>query len=214
MIIFKSSINPHLGLSKSPSMMVPTSNTFDTSEMNERVGLLKRSISISGGEGDTEDGTHLKEISEKITSVLTSSKSENGFTGSKVTIPKLDDDETFSKFFTKLQTSVLQEKEKLDVSDLDYIERSSERLASHKKMVQGPKRRQAAKNPLKALAARQDLQSEYTEIKTGVAEKELKRIKIEQSMCIEYFFMAIFNLCLIFLQLLNPKILPLKLLLA
>lgn len=166
-------------------MMVQASSTFDTSEMNERVGLLKRSISISGGEGDIEDGTHLKEISEKTTSVLTSSKSENGFTGSKVTIPKLDDDETFSKFFTKLQTSVLQEKEKLDVSDLDYIERSSERLASHKKMVQGPKRRQAAKNPLKALAARQDLQSEYTEIKTGVAEKELKRIKIEQSMCIE-----------------------------
>lgn len=41
-----------------------------------------------------------------------------------------------------------------------------------------------AKNPLKSLAARQDmLQEEYTEVKTGVAEKELRRMKVEQRKC-------------------------------
>lgn len=53
---------------------------------------------------------------------------------------------------------------------------------SNKKTVQGPQgRRPAARNPLKALAARNDIQSEYTEIKTGIAEKEMKRIKLESS---------------------------------
>lgn len=36
---------------------------------------------------------------------------------------------------------------------------------------------------MKALAAREDLQSEYTEIKTGVADRELKRLKLESSKC-------------------------------
>lgn len=147
------------------------------SETNGRAGLLKRSISVPGaGEGDTSESENLKNMA----SGNGSAKSNNGFNGSKVLIPKLDDDETFSKFFTK---TVINEKN-VEVDDLDVVERSTERLlAGHKKVVQGPKRRQAARNPLKALAARKDLQSEYTEIKSGIAEKELKRIKFEQSEC-------------------------------
>ena len=41
------------------------------------------------------------------------------------------------------------------------------------------RRRVTVRNPLKSLAARLDLQ-EYTEVKTGVAQKELKRIKLEK----------------------------------
>lgn len=52
---------------------------------------------------------------------------------------------------------------------------------SQKRTVQGPKNRRSARNPLKTLAARDDLQSEYTEIKTGIADKELRRIKLESS---------------------------------
>uniref|UniRef100_A0A336LRA2 CSON001765 protein n=1 Tax=Culicoides sonorensis TaxID=179676 RepID=A0A336LRA2_CULSO len=169
-----SSLSQHFGgLAKSSSMMVPTLISASQTHSNiasvlsgdsnnglsqkERAGLLKRSISVPG---DGEDQENLKNIA-----------------GSKVSIPKLDDDETFSKFFTK---TVIQEN-KIEVEDLDVIERSTERLlAGHKKVVQGPKRRQAAKNPLKALAARTDLQSEYTEIKSGIADKEMKRIKFEQ----------------------------------
>lgn len=184
---FKSSTVSQLGLAKSPSMMVPTlisssmthSNIAsalggDSDFSNGRASLLKRSISVPGaGDADGSDSENLKNIA----SGNGSASVKNEFNGSKVSIPKLDDDETFSKFFTK---TVIQEK--IEVDDLDVVERSTERLlAGHKKAVQGPKRRQAARNPLKALAARKDLQSEYTEIKSGIAEKELKRIKFEQS---------------------------------
>lgn len=48
-----------------------------------------------------------------------------------------------------------------------------------KRTVKAQRRRATLKNPVKALAARCDLQ-EYTEVKTGVAEKELKRMKVEK----------------------------------
>jgi supervillin len=38
----------------------------------------------------------------------------------------------------------------------------------------------SSRNPIKALAARTDLQDEYIELRTGVAEKELKRLKVEK----------------------------------
>lgn len=48
-----------------------------------------------------------------------------------------------------------------------------------KRNVKIQRRRTTLKNPLKTLAARNDLQ-EYTETKTGIAEKELKRLKVEK----------------------------------
>ena len=45
-----------------------------------------------------------------------------------------------------------------------------------------PQRKQAgSRNPLRKLQARDDIQLEYTEVRTDVAEKELRRIKREQS---------------------------------
>ena len=38
----------------------------------------------------------------------------------------------------------------------------------------------ASRNPLKSLAKRQDLQDEYKEVNTGVAQKEMKRVKREE----------------------------------
>lgn len=49
----------------------------------------------------------------------------------------------------------------------------------NKRTVQGPKGRRAARNPLKSLAARSDICTEYTEVKTGIAEREMRRIKLE-----------------------------------
>lgn len=59
---------------------------------------------------------------------------------------------------------------------------------SQKRAIQGPKNRRPARNPLKTLAARGDLKSEYTEIKTGVAERELKRLNLESSKCFNCFY--------------------------
>ena len=46
-----------------------------------------------------------------------------------------------------------------------------------------PQRRNkaASRNPLKTLAQREDLSNTYTEVKTNIAEKEMTRIKKEQS---------------------------------
>jgi len=38
----------------------------------------------------------------------------------------------------------------------------------------------SSRNPLKALAARTDLQDEYIEVRSGIAEKELKRLNVEK----------------------------------
>lgn len=97
--------------------------------------------------------------------------------GSKVAVPRLDDDDSFSRFFTSLHNSVIDEG--VEIGDFDDIKSTAVRL-THKRVVQKPKGRRAAKNPLRTLAARSDIQNEYTEIKTGVAEKELKRLKLEQ----------------------------------
>lgn len=170
-------------------MMVPTLISAVTpttsppligSGRTERVGMLKRSLSVPGeGDGDNDasgNGGDLKSRAESNEN----KKPENGFTGSKVAIPRFDDDETFSRFFSsRIQKTVIEEK--VEVGAFDDIKVATEKLASHKKAIQGPKGRRAARNPLKTLAQRQDLQSEYTEIRTGLAEKEMKRIKLEQS---------------------------------
>jgi supervillin len=183
MIKFKSANVPQLGLSKSPSMMVTPTLQSTIAQREDRLGLLKRSTSVPGEDEDAENRNNL--LHTKSTANmgfhLRHGDDEEKYTGSKVTIPKLDDDETFMKFFSKLQRTVIDEEERvLEISDFDQIVVSSERL-TQKKSVQGPKGRRAAKNPLKALAARNDLQNEYIEIKTGVAEKELKRMKLEAS---------------------------------
>lgn len=41
-------------------------------------------------------------------------------------------------------------------------------------------RRVASRNPIKALSARKDLRNEYVELRTGVAEREMKRLRAEK----------------------------------
>jgi len=49
-----------------------------------------------------------------------------------------------------------------------------------KRTVRLQRKAMSSRNPLKALAARTDLQDEYIEVRSGVAEKELKRLKVEK----------------------------------
>lgn len=147
-------------ISKSPSMMItPLAD-------KNRTGLLKRSISTSKDEKTNEKSA---------------AQNGCGHIGEKVSVPRLDDDETFQKFFITA-VSTAAGPDETDFVNFDDISKT-ERLPIQRKLVSGPKRRQrnAAKrhNPLKVLAARQDVQNEYTEIKTGIAEKELKRITLE-----------------------------------
>lgn len=190
MITFKSLNVPALGLAKSPSMMMTSSHI----RHEVRTSALTRSNSVPVE--DDENSLHALSQNGGATngdykqqqqhSGITNGKTGNGDdlnnnnNRSKVLIPKLYDDESFTNFFTKIQKTVINESsEKVEIADFDDIKVSTEKLIQQRKCVQGPRGRRAAKNPLKSLAAREDLQNEYTEIKTGIAEKEMKRIKFE-----------------------------------
>uniref|UniRef100_A0A182Q3I3 HP domain-containing protein n=1 Tax=Anopheles farauti TaxID=69004 RepID=A0A182Q3I3_9DIPT len=231
MNVFRSVNPPQLGLAKSPSMMVssvvtsstvygqqqqqpqppvaaaqpafgnapapqfssPTPALFQqqqSQQQQHRVveSLMKRSISVPGvPTGGPSFAGDLK---------------SHATVGSKVSIPKLDD-ENFGSFFGKVtapssshgisttgfSSSVItavtsssiasSSAEAVTIGDLDTLKTTGEKL-SHKKVVQGPRgRRATSRNPLKTLAARDDLQTEYTEIKTGIADKEMRRLKLE-----------------------------------
>lgn len=171
MKVLRSANPPQLGLAKSPSMMV-TSMTGTSKNTEQRGGLFKRSISVNSDTNANGDGS-LKE-NEVVNKNQFHDSKDSRYSGSIVTVPKLDD-ETFLKFFSDIHEAVIDEN--VEISDFDNI-KVTERL-SRKKVVQGPKGRRPARNPLKTLAARNDIQNEYTEIKSGVAEKELIRIKLE-----------------------------------
>ncbi|XP_053687080.1 serine-rich adhesin for platelets [Sabethes cyaneus] len=225
MSVFRSVNPPQLGLAKSPSMMVSSVSTSSmlygpsaipngpsppatgpvaalaavgqqlSSQLSQqRTGgmgvdsLMKRSISVPG-------------VPSCATGVAGGDLKSHAAGGSKVSIPKLDD-ESFGNFFTKVEktvsaTSTISSRSsfatintnsshssssgaEVVIGDFDTLKVDSQQRLTQKKVVQGPKRRGAmSKNPLKKLAARDDLQTEYTEIKTGIADKELKRLKLE-----------------------------------
>lgn len=101
-------------------------------------------------------------------------------TPKKVSVPN-PDDITFKNFFKSFeQLNNNNNVETVDVSqeDFDSVERQS--LLVIRKNVQVQKRRGATRNPIKALATRTDITNEYTEVITGVAEREKKRLNIEK----------------------------------
>lgn len=115
LITLKSINQPLLGLAKSPSMVVPT-----TLSMSNKPSLLTRSISVPGEDeenyyndcrrGDVKNG----EVSNGT----------NGSNGSKVSVPSVDEDEVFNKFFVSIKKTVIEEN--VEISDFDAV-KSSER---------------------------------------------------------------------------------------
>ncbi|XP_053980331.1 supervillin-like [Hylaeus volcanicus] len=96
-----------------------------------------------------------------------------------VSIPKIDD-ETFTSFFTGVSFEKC-EAESVDLNETDFdIITSQSELLVQKRNVRIQRRRGVSKNPLKVLAARTDLKSEYTEIRTGIAEKVMKQLNVEK----------------------------------
>lgn len=106
--VFKSANQPILGLAKSPSMMV-------TNIHDDKSNILQRSLSVPVEEDEIKENGKIIEINEK--------NKENGFHGSKVTVPKLDDDDDFTKFFTSIQNSVIDEG--IEISDFDMVKSSA-----------------------------------------------------------------------------------------
>ncbi|XP_036083970.1 supervillin isoform X7 [Rousettus aegyptiacus] len=99
-------------------------------------------------------------------------------------VMKLDDDETFAKFYRSMDCTAPRSPVELD-EDFDvifdpYAPKLTSSVAEHKRAVRPKRRVQASKNPLKMLAAREDLLQEYTEQRLNVAFMESKRMKVEK----------------------------------
>ncbi|XP_074029765.1 supervillin isoform X3 [Leptinotarsa decemlineata] len=108
---------------------------------------------------------------------LSGSPSPTKLSGRKVSVHN-PDDVTFQSFFKSVEKSSNMEHIVLSSEDLDAVQRHS--LLVTKKNIQVQRRRGATKNPIKALATRSDISNEYTEVITGVAEREKKRLNIEK----------------------------------
>ncbi|XP_076187911.1 supervillin isoform X13 [Aptenodytes patagonicus] len=99
-------------------------------------------------------------------------------------VMKLDDDETFSKFYRHVDfpsSSVpLDLDEDFDAIFDPYAPKLISSVAEHKRAVRPMRRVQSSRNPLKMLAAREDILHEYTEQRLNVAFMESKRMKVEK----------------------------------
>ncbi|XP_058476904.1 supervillin [Solea solea] len=97
----------------------------------------------------------------------------------------LDDDETFGNFYRSVSPSALREssvvvtKESFSQIQADTPKLTSA-VAEHKRAVRPARRNQGSRNPLRALAARNDLRQVYTEQRLNVAKVETKRIQVER----------------------------------
>ena len=95
-------------------------------------------------------------------------------------VPRADD-ETFTSFYSQ-ETTILHSETTVEVN-LDAIEAHtplSTGILRERARFQAGRRAPKMRNPIRALANRLDLHTEYIETTTGFAEKELKRYKMEQ----------------------------------
>ncbi|KMY97091.1 uncharacterized protein LOC6736492 isoform X5 [Drosophila simulans] len=184
MLEVRSANQPQLGLAKSPSMMVTSSTSTNSTSKSALRSLSVNpeeegptSLSRSNSSSSESDGERNSPQNAKQNKELANNKSAAAPTnvGARIQVHRLDDKETFENFFSSKPKK--EENVELEISAFDDI-KPTERLVS-KRHIQGPKGRRAARNPLKSLAARDDISSEYTEMRSGIAERELRRLKLE-----------------------------------
>ncbi|KAK5905962.1 hypothetical protein CgunFtcFv8_001867 [Champsocephalus gunnari] len=125
------------------------------------------------------DKLHSKGVSKnKISTVEVTAETEKE-------VMTLDDDETFGNFYkTVSPTSLHDSSIVLTEEDFSQIHTNTPKLTSavteHKRAVRPPRRNQGSRNPLRALAARNDIRQVYTEQRLNVASLETKRIQVER----------------------------------
>lgn len=126
--VLRSLNQPQLGLAKSPSMMVSTMISENSDQLpTEKLSALTRSISVPGvgaADHNDEDASRSKGEPTVLPKSAASTIDKKGLTGSKVAVPRVDDDETFMNFFTSVQKTVIEEG--VEIADFDVI-KSTER---------------------------------------------------------------------------------------
>lgn len=205
--VLRSLMPAPLGLAKSPSMMVPASTAMSSSATDDAFNNNGTTTPAAAAANDNESSAArtnnaaslLRSISVPMGGATAASKLiPSG--GAKVSIHRPDDEETFASFFASHKspaTNLVASQSHGDgqaespaaaaaaairIEDFDAVRSSSQRLV-HKRTVQGPKKSRSSvqANPLKVLAQRADLRNEYTEIRTDVADKELRRMRAGES---------------------------------
>ncbi|XP_066940406.1 supervillin isoform X3 [Macrobrachium rosenbergii] len=131
--------------------------------------------------------TSRKDFRRSFSSPNDNEKNDVAIEGTSVSVPQADD-ETFDAFFTRTTIeSVQDETLTLGEEDLDHISETASQLSLEeddfvikRRSVRVNRRQGTTRNPLRALAAREDIKAEYTEVKMGVGERELRRMKVEE----------------------------------
>ncbi|XP_078385918.1 supervillin-like isoform X2 [Cetorhinus maximus] len=95
-----------------------------------------------------------------------------------------DDEDTFNRFYkhttTILTPDVVKIEESFDAIFESNTPKLTSEVAEHKRAVRPPRRTQCSRNPLRTLAAREDIRQEYTEQRLNVATVEVRRIRTER----------------------------------
>uniref|UniRef100_A0A8C7JN82 Supervillin a n=1 Tax=Oncorhynchus kisutch TaxID=8019 RepID=A0A8C7JN82_ONCKI len=99
------------------------------------------------------------------------------------------DDEMFDKFYRQVAEMPLNMNSKVDIND-DFddifggtqMPKLTSSMVQHKRSVRPVRNVQSSRNPLKMLAARDDIRQEYTEQRLNIGLLESKRMK-EEKMC-------------------------------
>ncbi|XP_067863417.1 supervillin a isoform X3 [Heptranchias perlo] len=97
-----------------------------------------------------------------------------------------DDEETFARFYKHTNAIVIQPGTvEIDEEDLDAIfdpdiPKLTSAVAEHKRAMKPTRKVQSSRNPLKMLAARDDIRHEYTEQRLNIAFMESKRMRVEK----------------------------------
>nr|XP_046226640.1 supervillin a isoform X3 [Scatophagus argus] len=95
------------------------------------------------------------------------------------------EDETFSKFYRQVEelptnTNKVEIDEDFDAIFGPQVPKLTSEMVQHKRAVRPARNVQASRNPLKSLAAREDIRHEYTEQRLNIGLLESKRMKAEK----------------------------------
>ncbi|KAF4085204.1 hypothetical protein AMELA_G00114930 [Ameiurus melas] len=124
------------------------------------------------------DRLHSKGVSSKPSTIEVMEEKEKE-------VMTLDDDETFQRFFKSMSPTTLSANLLLDEEeDFSALQFDSPKLttsvAEHRRSVRPSRKTKGSRNPLRALAARDDLRQAYTEQRLNIATIEAKRIQVER----------------------------------
>ena len=180
-----------------PEPRKPSVLSTPLARLKEEGEVVKRSPRMAAFQGKSADGQKPRPVSlfaetspatsafqrvgslrQKRVSAVEPSTGSETISERTVALPK-QDEELIESFFPSSATSSTNP----TISSIDFDIMATEPLLQCRRAaVARPRRvqRPVDKNPLRALAARTDLPSTYTEVQTGVAERETKRLERER----------------------------------